>query len=54
LRRDADLGVEDEWLRTLDARSDLALAVADAPLTGPSGTLASLYAPPSGRHFALR
>ncbi|MBL8701477.1 MAG: hypothetical protein JNK67_24070 [Alphaproteobacteria bacterium] len=54
LRRDADLAVEEEWTRSVDARSDLALAVAAAPLVGASGTFASLYAPPAGRHFALR
>ena len=54
LRRDSDHGIEGEWLRVLDARADLALSVAGAPLAGPAGTFASLYAPPTGRHFALR
>jgi phosphatidylserine/phosphatidylglycerophosphate/cardiolipin synthase-like enzyme len=54
LRRDSDGGIEDQWERTLDARSDLALTVSDQPLVGSTGTFSSLYAPPGGRRFALR
>ncbi len=50
LRRESDQGVEGNWTRVLDARSDLARTIADVPLDA----FTSLYAPPAGRHFALR
>lgn len=54
LRRDGDGGVEGEWAREVGDESDLSLAVRAAPLAGPAGTFTSLYAPPAGRHFAVR
>jgi phosphatidylserine/phosphatidylglycerophosphate/cardiolipin synthase-like enzyme len=54
LRRDDDRSIEDAWERAVGDASDLSAAVRDAPLIGPSGTFTSLYAPPAGRHFAVR
>ena len=54
LRRDDDRSIEDTWERAIGDGSDLSAAVRDAPLVGPSGTFTSLYAPPVGRHFAVR
>ncbi|MEO7273228.1 MAG: phosphatidylserine/phosphatidylglycerophosphate/cardiolipin synthase family protein, partial [Vicinamibacterales bacterium] len=42
------------WERTLDARSDLAQTIASQPLEHAGSPFTSLYAPPTGQHFALR
>jgi phosphatidylserine/phosphatidylglycerophosphate/cardiolipin synthase-like enzyme len=46
--------VLEAWERTLDARSDLALTIADQPLENGGSPFASLYAPPAGQRFTLR